>query len=71
MARRGDGDLAVTLACLASVTGGLVGAAFLLLLAPPLADVALADVPEAGVFARLSDWVSLFFADFFSSDSDG
>ncbi len=33
--------------------------------------VALADVTEAGVFSRLSDWVSLFFADFFSSESDG
>lgn len=41
MARRGDGDLAVTLACIASVTGGLVGALFLLTLAPPLAKVAL------------------------------
>lgn len=45
MAKRGDGDLAVTLACLASVFGGLVGAAFLLLLAPPLAEVALAFGP--------------------------
>lgn len=45
MAKRGDGDLAVTLACLASVVGGLVGAAFLLILAPPLADVALAFGP--------------------------
>lgn len=41
MARRGDGDLAITLACVASVIGGLVGAAFLLLLAPPLAQFAL------------------------------
>lgn len=41
MARRGDGDLALTLACLASVFGGLVGALFLMLLAPPLATVAL------------------------------
>jgi putative tricarboxylic transport membrane protein len=41
MARKGDGDLAITLACIASVMGGLVGAAFLLMLAPPLADVAL------------------------------
>lgn len=41
MAKRGDGDLAVTLACLASVTGGVVGALFLLTLAPPLAEVAL------------------------------
>ncbi|MDH5265569.1 MAG: tripartite tricarboxylate transporter permease, partial [Betaproteobacteria bacterium] len=41
MAKRGDGDLAITLACLASVFGGLVGATFLLLLAPPLAQFAL------------------------------
>lgn len=45
MAKRGDGDLAVTLACIASVVGGLVGAAFLLALAPPLAEVALAFGP--------------------------
>lgn len=42
MAKKGDGDLAITLACLASVVGGIVGAVFLLVLAPPLADVALA-----------------------------
>lgn len=41
MARNGHGDLALTLACLASVIGGLVGAACLLLLAPPLATIAL------------------------------
>jgi putative tricarboxylic transport membrane protein len=35
MAKRGDGDLAITAACLASVVGGLVGALALLLLAPP------------------------------------
>jgi putative tricarboxylic transport membrane protein len=45
MAKRGDGDLAITLACLASVVGGLVGALFLLGLAPPLAQVALAFGP--------------------------
>ncbi len=45
MAKRGDGDLAITLACLASVVGGLVGALFLLLLAPPLAAFALAFGP--------------------------
>jgi putative tricarboxylic transport membrane protein len=45
MAKRGDGDLAITLACLASVCGGLVGALFLLSLAPPLANVALAFGP--------------------------
>ncbi|MDH5538383.1 MAG: tripartite tricarboxylate transporter permease, partial [Rhizobacter sp.] len=41
MAKAGHGDLALTLACLASVVGGLVGALCLLLLAPPLATVAL------------------------------
>jgi putative tricarboxylic transport membrane protein len=45
MAKRGDGDLAITVACLASVIGGLVGAFALLLLAPPLATVALAFGP--------------------------
>ena len=41
MAHAGRGDLALTLACLSSVVGGLVGAGFLLLLAPPMATVAL------------------------------
>jgi putative tricarboxylic transport membrane protein len=45
MAKRGDGDLAITIACLASVVGGLIGALALLLLAPPLANVALAFGP--------------------------
>lgn len=45
MAQRGDGGLAVTLATLASVCGGLVGAFALLALAPPLARVALAFGP--------------------------
>jgi len=45
MAKRGDGDLAITLSCIASVFGGLVGAMALLLLAPPLATVALAFGP--------------------------
>lgn len=45
MAKRGDGDLALTLANFASVGGGLVGALFLLLLAPPLAQFALAFGP--------------------------
>ncbi|MBP0484957.1 tripartite tricarboxylate transporter permease [Sagittula salina] len=45
MAKRGDGDLAVTIACLASLVGGLIGAAALLLLAPPLATAALAFGP--------------------------
>lgn len=33
--------------------------------------VALADVTEAGVFARLSDWVSLFIADLLGSEDAG
>ncbi|MBP0618176.1 tripartite tricarboxylate transporter permease [Jiella mangrovi] len=45
MAKRGDGALAVTLSTIASVTGGLVGALFLMFLAPPLARIALAFGP--------------------------
>ncbi|MHB8950452.1 MAG: tripartite tricarboxylate transporter permease [Rhodoferax sp.] len=45
MAKRGDGGLAITLATVASVFGGLVGALTLILLAPPLANVALAFGP--------------------------
>jgi putative tricarboxylic transport membrane protein len=41
MAKQGRGDLALSVACLASVVGGLVGALSLMLLAPPLATVAL------------------------------
>ncbi|SNR48919.1 C4-dicarboxylate ABC transporter permease [Paracoccus sediminis] len=42
MAKRGDGDLAVTLATIASVFGGLVGAFLLITLSPWLATLALA-----------------------------
>ena len=45
MARRGDGNLAVTLATLGSVVGGVIGALFLLFLSPPLSGVALAFGP--------------------------
>ncbi|GGO84181.1 C4-dicarboxylate ABC transporter permease [Marinobacterium nitratireducens] len=45
MAKRGEGALAITLATVASVVGGLVGGISLLLLAPPLAEVALAFGP--------------------------
>ncbi len=41
LAKRGDGDLAVTISCIASVVGGLVGAIALLFLAPPLSTIAL------------------------------
>lgn len=45
MAKRGDGGLAISIATIASVIGGVVGAISLLLLAPPLANVALAFGP--------------------------
>lgn len=45
MAKRGEGGFAVSLATLSSVAGGLVGGVCLLLLAPPLASVALAFGP--------------------------
>jgi len=45
MAKRGDGALALSLATMASVVGGVVGVAMLLLVAPPLAKVALAFGP--------------------------
>ncbi|WP_108482338.1 tripartite tricarboxylate transporter permease [Oceaniglobus ichthyenteri] len=54
MARRGDGGLAVTLATLASVVGGLIGGLSLLFLAPPLASVALAFGPPEYF------WLALF-----------
>lgn len=65
MAKRGDGDLAVTLACLSSVFGGLVGAAFLLLLAPPLANVALAFGPVEYF------WLAIFGLTLISALSEG
>ncbi len=65
MARRGDGDLAVTLACLASVTGGFIGAAFLLGLAPPLAEVALAFGPVEYF------WLAVFGLTLISALSEG
>lgn len=65
MAKRGDGDLAVTLACLASVTGGLIGAAFLLGLAPPLAKVALAFGPVEYF------WLAVFGLTLISALSEG
>ncbi len=65
MAKRGDGDLAVTLACLASVIGGLVGAVFLLGLSPPLAKVALAFGPVEYF------WLAMFGLTLISALSDG
>ncbi len=65
MAKRGDGDLAISIACLASVTGGLVGAMALLLLAPPLADAALAFGPVEYF------WLAVFGLSLIAALSDG
>lgn len=45
MAQRGDGNLAISVACLSSVVGGVVGALALLTISPYLAQVALAFGP--------------------------
>ncbi|MCG6930773.1 MAG: tripartite tricarboxylate transporter permease [Desulfofustis sp.] len=65
MARKGQGDLAITLACIASVTGGLVGATFLLMLAPPLAEIALAFGPVEYF------WLAMFGLTLISALSEG
>ena len=65
MAKRGDGDLAITVACLASVVGGLVGAIALLSLAPPLAKVALAFGPVEYF------WLAIFGLTLIASLSEG
>ncbi len=65
MAKRGDGDLAVALACFASVCGGLVGALALLFLAPPLSKVALAFGPVEYF------WLSIFGLSLIASLSKG
>lgn len=65
MAKRGDGDLAVTLACLGSVAGGLVGALFLLTLSPPLSEVALAFGPVEYF------WLAIFGLSLIAALSEG
>ena len=65
MAKRGDGDLAVSIACLASVIGGLVGALALLLLSPPLAEAALAFGPVEYF------WLAVFGLSLISALSSG
>ncbi len=65
MAKRGDGGLAVTLATIASVFGGLVGAISLLLLAPPLANIALLFGPSEYF------WLAIFGLTLISSLSVG
>lgn len=65
MAKRGDGDLAISVACLSSVIGGLVGALALLFLAPPLADAALAFGPVEYF------WLAIFGLSLIAALSDG
>ena len=65
MAKKGQGDLAISIACIASVTGGLVGATFLLLLAPPLAEIALAFGPVEYF------WLAIFGLTLISALSEG
>ncbi len=45
MTKRGDGNLALSIACIASVIGTLVGVASLVAIAPPLAQIALSFGP--------------------------
>lgn len=65
MAKRGDGDLAVAIACYASVVGGMVGALALLFIAPPLSSVALAFGPIEYF------WLSIFGLSLIASLSTG
>jgi putative tricarboxylic transport membrane protein len=65
MAKKGKGDLAVAIACFASVCGGLVGALALLFIAPPLSDVALAFGPTEYF------WLSIFGLSLIASLSTG
>ncbi|MEN0087065.1 MAG: tripartite tricarboxylate transporter permease [Pseudomonadota bacterium] len=65
MAKRGDGDLAISVACLSSVVGGLVGAVALLLVAPPLAEAALAFGPVEYF------WLAIFGLSLISALSTG
>ncbi|MFT5511178.1 MAG: putative tricarboxylic transport membrane protein [Hyphomicrobiaceae bacterium] len=65
MAQRGDGGLALSIACVSSVVGGLIGIAAFLWLAPPLAQIALLFGP-AEYF-----WLALFGLTIIASLSEG
>lgn len=65
MAKRGEGALAISLATFASVGGGIVGGLALLMLAPPLAQVALAFGPSEYF------WMAVFGLTLISSLSVG
>ena len=45
MAKKGDGDLAMSVSCMSSFVGGMVGVICLALFAPPLASISLAFGP--------------------------
>ncbi|MGD9866477.1 MAG: tripartite tricarboxylate transporter permease [Hyphomicrobiales bacterium] len=65
LAKKGDGDYAITVACLASVIGGMVGAVALLTLAPPLSRVALAFGPVEYF------WLAIFGLSLIAALSEG
>ena len=65
MAKRGEGGLALSIACMASVIGGLTGIFVFLWLAPPLAEFALMFGP-AEYF-----WLALFGLTIIASLSEG
>lgn len=65
MAQRGDGGMALSIACMSSVAGGLIGIFAFLWLAPPLAKVALLFGP-AEYF-----WLALFGLTIIASLSEG
>ena len=65
LAKKGDGDYAITIACLASVIGGLIGAIALMTLAPPLSKVALAFGPVEYF------WLAIFGLSLIAALSEG
>ena len=65
MSRRGDGNLAMSVACFASIVGGLAGIVALMLIAPPLAKVALAFGPPEFF------WLAVLGLTMISSVSEG
>ncbi|MEM8794713.1 MAG: tripartite tricarboxylate transporter permease [Pseudomonadota bacterium] len=65
MAQRGDGGLALSIACIASVAGGIIGIVSFLWLAPELAKIALLFGP-AEYF-----WLALFGLTIIASLSEG
>lgn len=65
LTRKGEGSFAVSLACVSSVVGGLIGGLLLLMLAPPLATLALAFGPVEYF------WIALLGLTLISAISEG